>query len=200
LSARQAAARRGDGGERVLFAQPEAGRVGADQPGEGFMRKWLCTAAAIASLHLATPALAAGFYGPLIGLWQFDSYTVEDAAKQVTKPMGDHPVGYAVYTNSGHIMVVIIGNNRPAPAGAAPSDAEAAAYLRSMAAIAGTYKVVGKNKIMVHIEGAADPSLTGKDLPREFKVAGRKLTVTFAAKNPANGQDVQVTVNAHRVE
>lgn len=164
------------------------------------MRKLQYGAAVAACLSLAAPALARVVDSPLIGLWQLDSYTVEDAAKQVVQPLGDHPGGYIVYTNGGHIMLVFVGNNRKPPAGAVLSNADAGQYLTSMVALAGTYQPAGKGKFTVHVEDSWNQSLTGTDVPRNFKIVGKQLTVTFTAKNPANGQEVQVTATSHRVE
>jgi len=68
-----------------------------------------------------------------------------------------------------------------------------------MAAVAGTYKLAGKDKVTVNLVGSWNQTLLGTDLPRNFKISGKKLTVSFAAKGPT-GQDILVTVNATRVE
>ena len=162
------------------------------------MRRLLSTIAVIVALGTAGPAAARAIYAPVIGLWQIDGYTVEDAAKQTTKPLGEHPAGYAVYTNSGHVVLFFAGDNRPAAAPGSPADA--GKLLATMRAIAGTYDTTGKGKLTIHVEQSWNQSLTGQTQQLDYKVAGRKLTVTFAAKNPANGQDVRVTVTAHRIE
>ena len=164
------------------------------------MRKLLGAATVAASLAAAAPGFAAGYFGPLIGLWAVDGYTVEDAAKQVSKPLGEHPTGYIVYTNGGHLLLFFAGDNRGGAAAGLPSDADAGKYMRTMVAVAGTYKPAGKDQITVHVEASWNQMLVGSDVPRSFKIAGKKLTVTFAAKNPATGKDIQVTVISHRLE
>jgi hypothetical protein len=163
------------------------------------MRKMLCTVGIVLAT-LASSAMAQTIDSPIVGLWKVDSVTWKDAANQVTKPLGDHPGGYVLYTKGGHILVTQMDSNRTAPAAAAPTDAEAAKLLASMVSVAGTYKIEGNNKIVVHLEQSWNQMGIGVDLPREFKISGNQLTVTFTAKSPMTGQDVLVTVSLERAE
>lgn len=165
------------------------------------MHKSLCTMAVIASVSVTPPALAEAVNSPLVGLWKVDSITFKDAANQVTMRLGDHPSGYVLYTKGGHIIAVLMANNRTPPAKLPPTDAEAAKLFATMAAIDGTYKIVGENKFLVRFEDAANQSFIGVDLPpREFKISGERLTVTFTTKNPATGQDDLETISLERAE
>jgi hypothetical protein len=162
------------------------------------MRKVLCTAAVLLA-GLAGQASAASIKSPLVGLWKLDGVMLTDAANHTMMPMGEHPGGYLLYTKGGHIIIFQTGDSRVTPAGPAATDAEAGKLIATMVAIAGTYKMAGPGKFVVNIEDSWNQSLIGAPLPRDFKVSGKKLTVTFAAKGPT-GQDMTDTVTAHRVE
>jgi hypothetical protein len=163
------------------------------------MRKMLCTAGVVL-VTLATSAMAQTIDSPIVGLWKVDGVTWKDAANQVTKPFGDHPGGYLLYTRGGHILFTIMDSNRTAPAAAVPTEAEAAKLLATMIAAAGTYKIVGNNKLVVHYEVAKNPTGIGVDLPRDFTISGNQLTVTLTEKSPMTGQDGLVTVSLERAE
>jgi hypothetical protein len=162
------------------------------------MRTSLCALAVAASLSLVVPAMAASIKSPIVGLWKLDSVMDKDAANTMVSPMGDHPVGYSLYTSDGYVMVVQTASGRVSPAGAVPTDAEAGKLLATMVAFAGTYKLAGKDKLLQHEETAWNQAGLGTDLPRGFKVTGRKLTITLAVKNAA-GQAVTRTVVYERI-
>jgi len=164
------------------------------------MRKLLCTVAIAASSSFVLPAIAASIKSPIVGLWKVDGYTVTDAANKVVKPMGDHPGGYVLYSKGGHIIVMTMAKDRAAPAAPVPTDAEAGKLFAGMIALDGTYKLAGKNKVLVDVEDAWNPAVAMSGLPRDFKVEGKRLTVTFTAKSPMSGQNVTVAVTSMRVE
>jgi len=161
------------------------------------MRQLLSATAIIIAAGLATPALAQS-RSPIVGLWKLDSYTVT-AGGQTMKPLGDHPAGYIYYSRGGHLMIVYTGDNRPTVSGPAPSDADAPKLVATMVALAGTWKPAGRGKITVRVTSSWNQELLGADLPRDYKISGKKLEVSFAAKAP-NGQDVQVVVDSERSE
>jgi hypothetical protein len=145
------------------------------------MRKMLCIVG-IVLVTLGSSAMAQTIDSPIVGLWKLDALTWTDTANQVTKPLGDHPGGYLLYTKGGHILVTMMDSNRRAPAAAVPTDAEAAKLLATMIAAAGTYKIVGDNKLIVRPEETWNQMGIGGDLLREFKISGNQLTVTYTAR------------------
>jgi hypothetical protein len=165
----------------------------------GIMRTSLCALAVATSLSLVLPAMADTIKSPLVGLWKLDSVTDIDSANARSSPMGDHPVGYSLYAKDGTFMLVQTASGRMAPAGAVPSDAEAGKLLATMVAVAGTYKMAGKDKYLIREDAVWNQLNVGAELPRGFKVSGKKLTVTLTVKNAA-GQDVRRSVVYMRLE
>jgi hypothetical protein len=163
------------------------------------MHRFLRASAVLACSCAFGAAHAETIKSPLVGLWKVTGYTVKDAANHVMAPMGDHPGGYILYTKGGHILLLYTGGDRPAAAGPSTSDADNTKFMATMVAVDGTYRLAGKDKFMVKIEHSWNQSLIGQDLPRDFKVVGTKLTVSFTATGP-NGQNVVVTVNSERAE
>ena len=63
--------------------------------------------------------------GPLIGTWKLQSFVREDAATgQKTEPYGAHPNGYIHYGADCRMYVMVVKENRKAPATDVPTDAE----------------------------------------------------------------------------
>jgi lipocalin-like protein len=90
--------------------------------------------------------------------------------------------------------------NRKAPAGADPTDAERAELLKTMGAFSGTYKVEG-NKIIFHYEASWIQSRTGTDETRTFETSGGKLMVSYGPiKSGLDGKQVVNTWTLERIE
>ena len=136
---------------------------------------------------------------PIVGVWKVSSISVQLNPQQVIKPLGEHPSGYVTFTRGGHTTAVLIAGGRSMP-GTPPTDAEAAVLYRALNAYDGSYKISGKSQFTVHVEDAWTPSWTGNDQQREFKITGRRLTVTSRSKSPSTGQEVVVTVISDRLE
>ena len=68
-----------------------------------------------------------------------------------TDLLGANPVGYINYAPDGRMMVINVGGERPKPAAASATSAEAAALFRSMTSYAGTYTIDG-DEITHHVD------------------------------------------------
>jgi hypothetical protein len=117
----------------------------------------------------------------LVGLWALTSHSQKVSATGAMKhPFGEYPSGYQMFTKGGHMMFLLIGENRKGPAGAALTDVERAALFNSLVAQSGTYKLEG-TKVLIHYDGSATPSLTGADRAYSAEISGNKLTLTASS-------------------
>jgi len=116
----------------------------------------------------------------LIGAWKLVSFThLDEAGKEITGPFGERPRGRIVYTATGHMVTVILADDRGAfsvedfrQAG----DNEKVAAFDTMAAYSGRYELIG-NRVVHHVDLAWIPGWTGSHLDRtvEFSQDGRLI-------------------------
>lgn len=136
----------------------------------------------------------------IVGVWKVTSFTSKVAdTGDIRRVYGSQPGGYIVYTRGGHAMLLLVGDNRKAPAAANPTDAERAELFKTFAAWSGTYKVEG-GKVIVHVDASWNQSWTGTDLVRAVEIDGKKMTNTFSTKSVLDGKDIVNTVTYERVE
>jgi len=143
----------------------------------------LSTLAATALLlALAAAAHAGELANRLVGTWRVVRYVDTDASGKVTYPFGEKPSGYFVYDPTGHLSVQIMRTPaRPRFAAgddAKGTDAEVRAAYDGYVAYFGTYRVDERRSIVTHVvEGSLNPSYTGTDQPRPFKLHGDVLVI-----------------------
>lgn len=130
---------------------------------------------------------AAGLAQKLVGTWRVVRYIDTDSSGRATYPFGENPKGYFVYDPTGHLSVQIM--RMPArPLFAARdddkgTDAEVRAAYDGYAAYFGTYRVDEAKRIVTHVvEGSLNPSYTGTDQPRPFKLDGDVLVIQVRDK------------------
>jgi len=85
------------------------------------------------------------------------------------------------YSPDGRMIVILVGDNRKAPAGPVPTDAEMITLYKSMIAYAGTYTVDG-NQVTHHVDASQDERTTGTNLVRFFTLSDGLLTLTTAPR------------------
>jgi hypothetical protein len=100
----------------------------------------------------------------LVGTWRVTSFsylTLE--TNEVSRPFGEHPIGYLQYSPGGHMVVFLSGEiSKASPP---YSDADRAAIHRGIfGAYAGTYSVEG-NKVTHHVIAAWRPEWVGGTKP-----------------------------------
>jgi hypothetical protein len=128
------------------------------------------------------------------------STTTEVASGKVIKLFGENPKGYLLYTKGGRSMFILVGDNRPKPAGAAVTDAEAVGLFRTFASASGTYKVEGKI-LFATADTSWNERWTGTIQKRYIEIAGNKLTISSdPMKATATGLDIVITNTLERVE
>lgn len=161
------------------------------------------SAVALASLVTSTPppAAAEDLASQIVGTWKYVSVTnTEVSSGKVSKPLGETPKGYVVYTKGGRFLFVLVGENRAKPTGAAVTDAEAVGLFKTSSFGSGAYKVEGKT-VALTFDTSANERLTGTTQKRHLLIIGNKLTVTSdPVKGPPTELDVVYTNTLERVE
>jgi hypothetical protein len=153
-----------------------------------------CVAVLCLALLFTTPAFAAD---ELVGTWKILSWTTENLeSKEKKENFGQRPVGMLVFTPQQRILSLITAEGRKP----AQTDAERAALLLSMFAVAGRYRVEG-GKYIVTIEVSPNPAAIGTEQTRDFKIEGNRLTIIApaAAVSAINSRPVQTTTVWERV-
>jgi hypothetical protein len=110
----------------------------------------------------------------LVGTWRFVEYFDTDTAGTVTYPFGEHPDGYIVWDDTGHVFVQVARGSALKPFASGDNlrgtDLEVRTAFERYDAYFGTYEVDEKNSVVIH--HAADnlrPSYTGTDQRRPFR-------------------------------
>jgi Lipocalin-like domain len=144
--------------------------------------------AIIALFLLSIPANAGD--NSILGTWKFQSFVREvTATGERQNEFGEKPSGYISYQPDGRMFAVLVGDNRPKPAGTVPTDEEKAKLFGTLIAYSGTYTLDG-DKVTHKIDVSWNQSWTGGDQVRFFKVEGNVLTITTAInKNPRDGRE-----------
>jgi len=126
---------------------------------------------------------------PFVGTWTLRSARRKTLATGETAPLwGEHPSGTLIYTTEGRMTALVLDQNRKAPGGAAPTEAEAVSLFRSMVAYAGRY-TVEPDRVVHHVEQSWNQAWTGTDVVRFYRLEGPLLTLTTApAPNPRDGE------------
>lgn len=126
---------------------------------------------------------------PFVGTWRLRSARRKILATGETAPLwGERPSGTLIYTAEGRMTALVLDQNRKAPGGAAPTEAEAVSLFRSMVAYAGRY-TVEPDRVIHHVEQSWNQAWTGTDVVRFYELEGNRLTLTTApAPNPRDGE------------
>jgi hypothetical protein len=132
--------------------------------------------------------------GQLVGTWRLISRVVrlEDGTAVQDAGLGKAPSGYLIYDSSRHMAAQLMKLDRPmaincdAP-GPAPS--ENSQSVNGYDAYFGTYTIdETKHTVTHHLEGALSAADVGKNLVREFQVAGDKLILIVRTNSPKEKQ------------
>ena len=142
------------------------------------------------SLSILHGNIAGELSDRLIGTWRVVRYVDTNASGAVTYPFGEKPSGYFVYDATGHLSIQIMRMPaRPMFASGDDkkgTDAEVRTAYESYAAYFGTYRVDEAKGVVTHVvEGSLNPSYTGTEQPRPFKLDGDVLTIQLHAEEDA---------------
>lgn len=134
----------------------------------------------LAALGLASAAMLVMLPGAayavtaeqLVGTWRLVSTTNTDAQGTKIEPFGPHPLGSYTFDGKGHFTQAIV------PGEKGTATAVVAAF--------GDYTVTnGGNSLVLHFVGSQNPSVDGKDVPRQITLANDELKISLP--NPTNG-------------
>ena len=130
--------------------------------------------AAIALLFaFALPALADD-QKQLVGVWKLRTYEVEfQDTNERTKPFGEHPNGYGIFTPEGRTMAILTAEDRKVP----QTDADRALAFTTMVAYTGIYRVEGDHWV-TKVDTSWNESWNGTEQIRFFQLDGDELQIT----------------------
>jgi hypothetical protein len=125
----------------------------------------------------------------LVGTWRLVSNTLEELPSGTRSDLfGPNPIGYIMYGADGRMMILQVRQERPVPAGAAVTGAEAEALFRSLIAYGGTYTISG-DVITHHVDISWNQSWTGTEQVRHFKFEGNRVELaTDPSPDPIHGK------------
>ena len=165
------------------------------------MRKWIATFVATAALFVtqSMPAPAQDLGAQLVGMWKYVSLTqTETASGKVTKPFGDNPRGYLIYTKGGRFVWALFSDNRQKP-GMPVTDADRANLFTTLSAGSGTYKVEG-NTLTATYDTSWHELWTGTTQKRKIEISGNKLTSSAEPTTSGSGAQIIFVQVLERVE
>jgi hypothetical protein len=150
----------------------------------------LAVTVSIAFAVIAVPAAEED----LVGTYRLvsDTRKVLDTG-EVFYTFGKHPIGYIMYGKEGRMLVLVLRDDRPRPAGIAKTTPEQqAALFGSMLAYGGTYKFDGA-RIEHHIDISWNELWTGTTQIRNVRKEGDKLIYTTQPTRSSGDGKMSVT-------
>ena len=138
----------------------------------------------------------------LYGTWRLVSFTSTIAETGETEEsFGKAPRGFIHYGRDGHMMVLVVQDERPRPPDfASMTEAIRAELLRTMVAYAGTYTFDGKT-VIHHIDLSWNEIWTGTDQVRNIQLQGRRLIISINPEpRPSDGKMATSVLTWEKVE
>jgi hypothetical protein len=125
---------------------------------------------------------------PIVGTWRLTSFTEQDLETGTVRyPFGSEAKAFVVYAENGYVATIFTSSDRPPPASAQVTDAEAARLYRSMIAFAGRYEAIG-NRLIYRPEISWNEAWNGSVQERTFAIEGDRLeTNSLPAVNALTG-------------
>jgi hypothetical protein len=140
-----------------------------------------------------TPAQAAALAAKagLLGTWALVRYEDVAASGKVSKNFGEHPTGYFVYDNTGHMNIQIAADPPVSEfQSKIGTESELRAALRGYAASFGTYRLdLAKGTVTHVVEGSLMPDYRGTEQVRPFTIVGDVLTMV--ATRPDGSRNIR---------
>ena len=121
----------------------------------------------------------------LIGTWRVVEFADLDQDGKWRYRFGEHPRGYFVYDETGHVHIQIMRVPPLAPFpeanlidGKLPSAEHALSAYAAYVAYFGAYTLDTENSVVTHhVEGSLAPEFTDSDQSRPFKLEGDRLEI-----------------------
>ncbi len=151
---------------------------------------------AAATLLIAAQAHAAD-KDRIVGTWKLVSVIYEEqATKEQTPVLGEHPRGYQIATPEGRWIAVVTADGRPVP----KTDEDRAKALSSMIAYSGRYRVED-GRVITKVEVAWNEAWVGGEQVRFIRFEGDNLLHIESPPMPhpnVNNKVVRVIVTWQR--
>lgn len=165
------------------------------------MKTILASATALALFATSIgPAMSQDLASQIVGVWKRVSQVQKHVATGfTTKPVGDRPVGPAIFTRGGHFVWMFVADGRKAPSEMGPTDADRIALYNSSAFGSGTYKVDGSTVVLTY-DSSSNQAWTGTERRAQIQVSGKVPTWTSAPYRGADNTDYITIVTMERVE
>jgi len=126
----------------------------------------------------------------LVGTWRLVSASqrLADGMVRLDPQTGPKGVGYLIYTDTGHVCVVVNNSERSRWASVqAPTEAELRNAFDGLGAYGGTFEVNEAERYVVHhVEVDRVPNSTGTDRKRFCSFSGNRLVLRAAPPLPAD--------------
>ena len=116
----------------------------------------------------------------LVGTWRLESFHLKTQDGRITYPFGRDAVGYYLFSDSGHMSVVVMRAQRTRFAAGdvmGGTTEEKVRAAETYISYSGKYRVDGE-KLIVHPEVAFFPSWVGVDQVRLLKLDGDELDLS----------------------
>jgi hypothetical protein len=118
----------------------------------------------------------------IVGVWQLVSCEGKSADGQIFLPYGSNPTGKLIYTQDGHMSVILMNSTRPRfiseDISQASSDEISSAF-RSFDAYSGTWELDSNSGKIEHaIEAGRIPNWIGASHPRFISILDGLLTLS----------------------
>ena len=137
----------------------------------------------------------------LLGTWRLVAFRAEVVETgQNIENFGKAPEGYLTYSRDGHMLVVMVKENRPKRADLKEmTDAERITLFNSLIAYGGTFQVNG-DRITHNVDISWNENWTGTAQVRQFRIDGRRLTLTQAPQVGPDGRRATAVLVWERVQ
>lgn len=114
-----------------------------------------------------------------IGTWKLISFE-QISINDVTRPLGETPVGYLIYTPDGYMAVFLAKKDRSKARSddyGATTVEEQLSAVRSFSSYCGRFEIIG-DTVVHHVEVSLFPNWRGGMLEQYYKFEGNQLILT----------------------
>lgn len=112
----------------------------------------------------------------LVGTWELTDFSRRTTDGRITAPYGSHPAGQITYDADGHVMALLMHEERNEAGGrASPREVQA-----EFSAYFGTYTVDATQRIVMHdVRGSLSAERASGELRRHYELKDGSLILTF---------------------
>jgi len=145
------------------------------------VRPTVATTLFFGSMWLMPQLFAQTQSNALVGTWKLVSWESSDSGGEVTRPLGDHPVGFLMYGADGRMCTEMMNSNRPKFASGDPLSAtidEVKAAFDTFYGYCASYTLDEQRSTVTHrIDLSPFPNFVGTDQVRFLTLSADRLTL-----------------------